>query len=167
MNRNLFSILGCCILFSIVSVLAHEFYVSVSSVKFKADENRLIIKVRTFTNDLEDAIVNRGFDRPDLDKETESENSPELIANYITDHFMMKVNGDTANVIFLERYYEADVAWSVLQVTNVAAVKTIEVENKVLMELFDAQTNIVRFDINGEKKYLNLTKQLPNGIVDF
>ena len=167
MKRLRLIFIGSCLVALFGQLFAHEFYVSVSSVKFLPEEKRLQIKIRTFTNDLEDAIVNRGHERPDLDKNSEHDKIVELISDYVRTHFALNIDGEVAEIEFLERYYDADVTWSILQVSGVAAVKKVQVENKILMEMFDAQTNIVRFDVNDEKKFLNLTKKLPRDVVVF
>ena len=54
-----------------------------------------------------------------------------------------------------------------LQINNVNKINTIEVENSILIDLFDTQANIMRFEVENQKKYINLSKRITNGTVQF
>ena len=54
-----------------------------------------------------------------------------------------------------------------LQIANVNFVETVEVKNRILIDLFDTQANIMRFEVVDEKKYVNLSKGIIKGMVHF
>ena len=62
---------------------------------------------------------------------------------------------------------ELDATSVLLQINNVNKINTIEVENSILIDLFDTQANIMRFEVENQKKYINLSKRITNGTVQF
>jgi hypothetical protein len=43
----------------------------------------------------------------------------------------------------------------------------MDVGNSILIDLYDTQANVVRFEVKEEKKFINLNKKSTRGAVDF
>jgi hypothetical protein len=76
----------------------------------------------------------------------------ELIESYIQKHFLLKVNGKEVAYNYLGKEAELDATWCYVEVKNVLKVQSLEVQNTLLTEAFDDQTNMVNLNINGRKK---------------
>ena len=148
-------------------LFAHQFYVSMCKVAFLPEQHQLDISIRIFTSDLEAAVKNRSGRDMHLNSSTELSASDSLIDAYLRAHFLLKINDHETALLFLEKKIDGDATECHLRVENVDLVKKINIRNDILTELFDAQTNVVRVQVNGVKKFYNLTKQIPSETIDF
>ena len=146
---------------------AHVFYVSVTRVKWNADDARLDVSVRIFTDDLEEAIVAEGGPRLWLWTDRARADRDRHVADYLVSRLAFRVNGEKRELAYIGMEDALDATACLVQITDVDRVETIEVENRILIDLFDTQANVMRFEIGGEKKYVNLGKRTVRGTVEF
>ncbi len=148
-------------------LFAHQFYVSMCKIKFLPEAHRLEISIRIFTTDLEAAVKHRSGQDMHLNSSAEIAASDSLIDAYLRAHFSLKINDREAPLLFLEKKFDSDATECRLRVENIDSLKKMDIRNDILTELFDAQTNVVRLQVNGVKKFYNLTKQIPSETVEF
>ena len=146
---------------------AHVFYVSVTRVKWDADETRLDVSVRIFTDDLEEAVVKAGGPRLRLWTDGAREDRDRHVADYLATRLAFRVNGEERELAYVGMEDALDATACLMQIRNVDRVETIEVENRILIDLYDTQANVMRFEVGGEKKYVNLSKGTVKGMVRF
>ena len=146
---------------------AHVFYVSIARVKWNADEARLDVSVRIFTDDLEEAIVAEGGPRLRLWTDQAREDRDRHVSDYLASRLAFRVNGSDRKLTWVGMEDALDATACLVQITDVDRVETIEVENRILIDMFDTQANVMRFEIGGEKKYVNLSKKTVRGTVRF
>ena len=138
---------------------AHEFYVSISKVKWDAGAEKLVVSVRVFSDNLQEGIENMGGPKLNLWTFREHGDSDKWVAGYIISRLEFTVNGREATLVFQEKSDALDATACLFHIEDVQQVRSIKVRNEILTELIDDQTNIVRFEINGNKKFMNLTKK--------
>ncbi len=146
---------------------AHVFYVSIARVKWNADEARLDVSVRIFTDDLEEAILAEGGPRLRLWTDQARVDRDRYVADYLAERLVFRVNGADRKLTYVGVEDALDATACLAQIVDVEHVNTIEVENRILIDLFDTQANVMRFEIAGEKKYVNLGKRTFRGTVRF
>lgn len=146
---------------------AHVFYVSIARVKWKADEARLDVSVRIFTDDLEAAIVAEGGPRLRLWTDQAHADRDRHVSEYLASRLAFRVNGVDRELTYAGIEDALDATACLVQITGVDRVETIEVENRILVDMFDTQANVMRFEIGGERKYVNLSKKTVRGTVRF
>ena len=146
---------------------AHVFYVSVTRVKWNVEEARLDASVRIFTDDLEEASVAEGGPRLRLWTDQAREDRDRHVADYLASRLAFRVNGQERELAWAGMEDALDATSCLVQITNVDRVESIEVENRVLIDMFDTQANVMRFEVGGEKKYVNLSKGTVKGMVRF
>lgn len=149
------------------TVQAHVFYVSIVRVKWKSDEARLDVSVRIFTDDLEAAIVADGGPRLRLWTDQAREDRDRHVSDYLASRLAFRVNGVDRQLTYAGMEDALDATACLVQITGVDRVETIEVENRILIDMFDTQANVMRFEIGAEKKYVNLSKKTFRGTVRF
>ena len=147
--------------------LPHVFYVSVTRVKWHAEEARLDVTVRIFTDDLEEAIVAAGGPRLRLWTGQAHEDRDRHVADYLAARLAFRVNGEDRQLAYAGMEDALDATACLVQITDVGRVESIEVENRILIDMFDTQANVMRFDVAGEKKFVNLSKKYFRGTVRF
>lgn len=146
---------------------AHVFYVSITRVKWDADVSRLDVSVRIFTDDLEEAIVAAGGPRLRLWTDHAREDRDRHVADYLASRLAFRINGEERELAYAGMEDALDATACLVQIMNVDRVETIEVENRILIDLYDTQANVMRFEVGGEKKYVNLSKGTVKGMVRF
>ena len=147
---------------------AHKFYVSVTNMQYDEEEQGFQITTRIFIDDLEDLLETRYELNARLGTEIEDPQSGPLIEKYLSTKIRIKINGELQNFIYLGREYKDDliVCYMELPGISLADLSTIEVENNLLMELFEEQQNVVHIRIGGEKKSFILVRENNKGMLN-
>lgn len=166
-------IIGLIVLFtgllpgSIQSVSAHVFYVTVTKVKWNSQQQRLDLTVRVFTNDLQEAVTARGGAKLNLWTAGQLAGSEQLVSAYLLERLKVRVNGQDTRLEFVGMADALDATACFLMIRTIKTVKKIEVENRLLIDLFDDQSNVMQFEVGSEKKFVNLNKKLFRESVSF
>lgn len=156
------------LMFPLVSATsAHKFYVSITKIEYVKDKNTIQIITKIFTDDIENALRQR-YDRSiSLDTKKETEAAEEDLKKYIFQKIKIKVNGKPVQYNYIGKEYNTDMVVAYLEVTDINELKTIEIENKVLMEIFREQQNIIHLKTPKSRRSLILDKDEPSGILRF
>ena len=136
--------------------LAHDIHVSVLDI-YRSDEGKLECIVRIFYDDLLAAVgLVPGEELP-----PDYTSSDDLIHKYINSNLEIKINGQTVLLNYIESTPAMPAIWTTLQIAddNIDSVlKEISIDNRILTDLFDDQTNMVNVDVDDTKKYFVLDK---------
>ena len=146
---------------------AHVFYVSVTRVKWNVEDARLDVSVRIFTDDLEEAVMAEGGPRLRLWTAQAREDRDRHVSAYLLSRLDFRVNGQERELTWAGMEDALDATSCLVQITNVDRVASIEVENRILIDMFDTQANVMRFEVGGERKFVNLSKGTVKGTVRF
>jgi hypothetical protein len=149
------------------SVIAHEFFVSISKVKWVTEQQVVTVSVRVFTDNLQDGVVNMGGPQLNLWTENVHDDASEWVSRYILSKLDLTIDGVECSLQFQTMADALDATACLFHIKEIAAIETVKVRNEILTELIDDQANIVRFDIAGQKKFLNLNKKLSRDTVQF
>ena len=136
----------------IVLFSAHEFHLSLTEIRHNSESRSIEVSIKLFTDDLLVALEQAGAPKMELGTENEPPEANELIESYLKAHFKLMVNGKPTKFTYLGKEAELDATWCFVEVKDVKKVQTIEVQNTLLLEAFDDQTNMVNLNINGRKK---------------
>ncbi len=145
----------------------HKYYISLTQINYKAKEKSLHITMRLFIDDLEKSLNNNFSKEFKLDTSKELPKTNNYIAFYINSNFIIKVNDTIRNYTFLGKEYENDVVYFYLEVDSVLQIKNIGIQNTILMKEFDSQQNIIKLDINNQKKTMILNKSNDKDLLNF
>lgn len=123
--------------------------------------------MRVFTDDLQNGIDKQFSIKTELDTEKEFQDSDNYISKYITDKFIVKVNGKQTSTSYIGKKYDADETKIYLEIENISDILSIEVQNKVLMELLEDQQNIIKLNIGNKKRSFILTSKHDKDLLKF
>lgn len=146
---------------------AHKFYVSITKIEYVKEKKSLQIITKIFTDDIEDALQQRYDSSLYLDSQKETEAVDEAVENYLLQKIKIKVNGQPVQLNYIGKEYDVDMLVAYIEVTEVPELKTIDIENKVLMEIFPEQQNIIHLKTSKSRKSLILDKDEPSGRLKF
>jgi len=124
--------------------LKHEFYVSLTEIRYNQDTGRLEISMRIFPDDLDLALKRKHGISTRLATRLEPPEADSLLERYLDDHFDVEVNGEKVRLTYLGKEPEADAIWCYLESETVTVPVTIRVLNSILMGDFEDQVNLVQ-----------------------
>jgi hypothetical protein len=136
----------------------HDFHLSRCEINYEANTGDLQVAAHIFVDDLENAIALT--ERKDLFIATdkESKDCDKFIESYINKNLQLKINGKAYPAEMLGKELSKDkiAIWCYLEITGMRGLKNVEIENKILTELFNDQKNLVDFTVNKKKKYFTV-----------
>lgn len=148
------------------SVDLHKFYVSVNQIDFVPKKKALEITSRIFIDDLDLALEKKYGKKQHLGSSKETSASVDFLKKYLKEKFTIKVNGQQKEIIFLGKEVEDNVLICYLTVKDVEKVTSLEIKNKILMELYEQQ-HIFHTSILGIKKSILLTSGETQGLLKY
>lgn len=146
---------------------AHKYYVSITQIDYVKEKQSVQVITRLFVDDLERLIRTRYDETVTLAAKNEPEKVNQYIEKYVSEKMSIKINGKQAKMVFLGKEYENDIVYCYFEIEKVASIKTFEIRNQVLFDLFSEQKNIVRTNINDENNSFILIKQNDKGLLNF
>ncbi|WP_293784094.1 DUF6702 family protein [uncultured Pedobacter sp.] len=134
--------LGCAF-FSVKAGTKHPLHVSTTEVSFNAKDKTLEVSCKIFSDDFEAILARLYKQKIDLSNPNLKNAMDELVKKYLLAHLQLKANGKTVamNYIGFEIDHEATNIY--LEVEKVATLKSVEVNDSILYDMFDDQMSIV------------------------
>jgi hypothetical protein len=125
----------------------HPFYLGVTHFKHNSKTNALETSVKLFTNDFETALKKLNNNSTvDLINGSNKDELNKLINKYLQQHLNIKVNGKAVAFDYIGFEIEKEVTWVYIEYKKIKSIKTFEVENTLLYDSFDKQTNLIRLE---------------------
>ena len=155
--------------FSLVSFsVAHKFYVSVTHIRYSENEETLQVTTRVFIDDLEAVLLERYGVKTDLATEKEADYADEYIGKYLRRKMVFTINGEVVQYTFLGKEYETDIAICYIEIPvgPLENINQIEIQNEVLMDLFEEQQNVVHFRIEDKRRSYVLLRENNKGMLN-
>ncbi|MDQ6527827.1 DUF6702 family protein [Flavobacterium sp. LHD-85] len=157
-KKLVFPLLG--VLFVLSSAFAfHKFYVGVFQVNYAAEKKMLQITSRIFIDDLNNAMEKKYHKKTFVGTSKETSADVELLKKYLSEHFLIKVNGQSKAITFLSKEVEADdvlVCYS--RIKDIDKFKTLEISNTVLVDWNSEQQNITHISAFDTKRSVLFTE---------
>ncbi|MBD3862606.1 DUF6702 family protein [Olleya marilimosa] len=152
-------------LFSFTSV--HKYYVSITQIEYVKEKQSLQIISRIFVDDFEKLIRNRYDSNITLNNNEDEVIIDQYVKKYLLEKIDISINGQPKAISFIGKKYDDDIMYCYLEIENIASIKSFEIKNKVLFDLFDDQKNIVRTNINDKNKTFVLIPEKDKGLLNF
>lgn len=156
--KKIFFLFGLLVVLTSSRAAAHEYYLSVTEINYKAESQSLQIITRVFTDDFENVLRQRFNDEIRLVENYEEGPVEKMIARYLRQKLQINSNGQQHQLKYLGKEYENDQVVLYIEVENVPSFKEIEITNSILTDLFDDQKNVVHVKVNGVTKSLLLQR---------
>ncbi len=147
----------------------HKFYVSVTNIEYYDKGKALQITSRVFIDDFEKALEERYEVTTLLGTPQELPDAEVYIEKYLNAKFLVKINGETAPYQFLGKKYDNDIMICFLEIPEISLdqLNSIEIQNELLMDIFEEQKNILHFKILEKKKSFVLIRESNKGMLNF
>ena len=148
--------------------VAHKFYVSVTNIEYFEKEDALQITSRIFIEDFESLLEERYEITAQLGTPNELNDVDVYIAKYLKSKFLVRLNGALVPFEFLGKKFDNDMIICYLEIPQIGlnTIRSIEIQNELLMDLFEEQKNIIHFRIQGTKKSFVLIRESNKGMLN-
>ncbi len=153
-------------LIPIFAFTMHKYYISLTNIEYKKENNSLQITVKLFIDDLQETINNTYNTNHELTLQNERSVVDSLIVKYSTDHFKIELNETATKYLYLGKEYDSDVVYLYFEIENIQNFYSIGIQNNMLIEFFPEQKNIVKLNINKRKKSFILTSDNDKEMFD-
>ena len=151
----------------LMSSSSHKFYVSTTNIEYVKEKKTLQIITKVFTEDIEQALQARYSPSITLDSNKETERDENFLRKYLLQKIKIKVNGMPVVLNYIGKEYDIDIAKIYFEIENISELKSIEIENKVLIDMFSEQQNIIHLKTPDSRRSLILDKANPKGVLNF
>ena len=145
----------------------HAFYVSIMEIKWEKNAEFGQIQFKIFADDLEDAIYFHHRKRISILNSLDNPETTKLMVNYLQSRVSFNLDGRSVPWTFEKGEALQEAVFLNFRIDRSGLPEAITVRNSILTEIFDTQTNIIRFDIAGQKKILKLDKETNQGTQRF
>ncbi len=152
-------------IFSLLSFSIHKFYTAIYKIEFNAPKKRIEITTRIFTDDLNAAIFKKYNYKSAIGSAKETSDDIDFLKKYLNEKVIIKVNGKIQNLRFLSKERDENVLICYFNSDNVSKIKTFEINNSVLTEIFQDQQNIVQLNISSKKQTILMTSENTKGML--
>lgn len=139
----------------------HEFYVSLTELRYNANSSRLEVSMRIFPDDLDRALFEMYGLETHLATRMEPEVADSLVSNYLRLHFRVEVDGEPVTFSYLGKEPESNALWCYMESVPLSSPHSMKIRNTILMDEFEEQVNIIQAYSGDWNKGLLLTRNSP------
>ena len=147
----------------IFSYSAHDMHLSVTEISNKRGKIEVVIKI--FYDDLQAAMgLIPGEELP-----ANYAGAEELITEYISKNFELILNEQVLQLELMESTALLPAVWSTFTIAdfNFSEENKLEINNKLMISLFEDQKNIVKINLNDKKRDIAFSKSKYRDTVHF
>ncbi|APG64771.1 hypothetical protein LPB136_05075 [Tenacibaculum todarodis] len=155
------------VLLPLLSFSAHKYYLSLTQIEFNKEAQSVQIITNVFMDDIELAINKDYTVDLQLTTEKEPKNVDEYFEKYVTKHLKIKIDNIDKPFTFIGKEYDGDIVYFYLEIENITAVATLEINNTILVKHFPDQQNLIKAKANGKNISKMLTKKNDKGLLKF
>jgi len=142
--------------FILLAFSLHKFHLSNTKVVYNEKDKAVQITMRCFVDDIEKTIDESNNISLELGNERQLKNADKFLKEYLLDNFSISINNKDKSINYIGNEVEKDIVFFYFEINNISHVSSIKVVNKILLNTFDDQQNVVRLEINDKKKTIVL-----------
>jgi hypothetical protein len=141
--------------------LLHPMHVSVTEIEMDEKDKRLEIMMRVFIDDLE-TTLKQSLKQPEFDiMNPKGQTVDQIMEAYLKSHFRISLDSKQQIVKYLGHEQENEAFIFYVEVDNVKKWNTIQVQNDIITEVYDDQSNLVHVTWLETVRSLRLTRSHP------
>jgi hypothetical protein len=141
----------------LMSFMEHPIYVSTSEIDYNSEDKQLEIAIKIFSDDLEEVLSLEKGETVEIGTNREHPKATEYIVAYLREHFKLEVNGKDVSFEYVNRKLIKDeffAMWVLVQVPKVNKLKSLSLENDILVDFNNGQQNHIKFRDAGNGSYI-------------
>ncbi len=154
------------IVISLSSFGLHKYYVSLTQIHHNEKTKSVEITLQVFTDDLELSLENQFKESFLIGTSKEIPQTNQFIFDYLNQKLQLKINGKSVQYKMIGKNIEDDLTYIFLEISDIKALKSIDITNKIFFETFEEQQHIVKIKIKGIHKNIILYKNSDNAFIN-
>ncbi|HBF88331.1 MAG TPA: hypothetical protein DDX39_06775 [Bacteroidales bacterium] len=136
--------------------MGHPLHFSMTNVEYDNDKQGFSVGIKLFTDDFQNGLIHKFGKNINLAVENVDMNSA-YISKYINENFLIYIDGKPSNQLtFVSSKKHEDAIWVNFFLPTKNTFHKIEFENKLMLDLFENQTNLLIFYYDNVKQGFNL-----------
>lgn len=139
-----------------IILLFHPFFLAVTEAEYDAQQKSIGISCKLFNDDLENALKKMSGQPVDILNGNKEQNQ-RLILQYFDTYFRMSTKNKVIPYFLLGYEQENDVIYVFLEAKNVAALRQLQFDIRLLHDQSNSQINLIHFRRNGKRESQRLT----------
>ena len=145
----------------VFNLFIHPFHVSVTEIKYRADQKIIQVSTRIFLDDLELGLrAYTGNDKLDITDESGWDFIEEHLEKYLAEKIRFwDEKGKPYELNYVGAEIEDDVMWCYIEIVKVKKLKQVKISNSILHEVWADQENLVHFRVLDTVKSARLFKE--------
>jgi len=168
MNIKVLKIIILIVVFPLLMAsINHKFYVSTTKIEYVKEKQTLQIISKIFVEDVEQALQARYSPSIQLGSKKETESDDAFLKKYVLKKLKISVNGKALQLNYIGKEYDIDIVNMYFEVEGISEFNSIEIENKILFDMFPEQQNIIHLKTSESRKSLVLDRDHPKGMLNF
>ena len=141
----------------------HDIHISVTEMNIQDQDVEIAVKI--FKDDLFVALLGH-FDQKEIPEDVEHISL--LVNQYVNDKLKISAQNRSIPISFVRIEPGFDAIWSYFTVPSRELLSnSLTIENKLLFEIFDDQTNILNVQLEDVKKVITFGHQTPSRELEF
>lgn len=147
------------------SFVVHKFYIAIYQINYVPEKKMLQITSRIFIDDLNTALERKFSIKTHIGEPNETAEDVVLMNRYLFEKFRISINGNIKSMHYNSKELENNIVIGYYSIKDISKIKSIEIRNSALMDVFLEQQNIIQTNINSKKESLLLTSESRSGII--
>lgn len=144
-----------------IALFVHPLHVSVTEIEMDEKDKRLEIMMRIFIDDLE-TTLRQSLGQPELDiLNPKPQTLDQMMEGYLRSRFRVALDGKAQIFKYLGHEQENEAFIFYVEIDKVKKWKTIQVQNNIITEVYDDQSNLVHVTVQETVRSLRLTRSHP------
>lgn len=134
----------------------HPFYVSVTEIEQNQKTGKLQLSTRIFYDDLEKALNKRYKTSANILRPANKKQVGAFISAYVKEHLKIKADNKEMLLKYVGYEIEEEAAWCYFETGSIEPVRNLSVQNDILFEQHDSQTNMIHVVVAGKRQSTKL-----------
>jgi hypothetical protein len=151
----------------LLSFSAHKYYLSLTQIEFKKESKSIQIIINVFMDDIEAALNKNNNIDLQLATKKELKNNDLYFEKYLRSKLQFKIDTIAKDFKYIGKEYDGDLVYFYLEIENIFKVSTIEISNKILLQHFPKQQNLIKTKVGKKNKSVLLSKDKYNEVLTY
>ena len=149
-------------------MVTHKFYVSVTNIKYSEKSDALQITSRIFIEDIEALLKERYDLEVHLEEGKKNAIADTYIEKYLRAKLVLELDDKPTPYNYIGKEFDNDILVVYLEIPQVDfdTLKSINIQNQLLTDLYEEQKNLVHMKWKGKKKSFVLTRENNKGMLN-
>ena len=151
----------------LLSFSAHKYYLSLTQITYKPETESLQVIINVFMDDIETALNKKYAIDLQLTTEKELKDNDIYFQKYLNEKLHFKIDDISKKFVYIGKEYDGDLVYFYLEIENIEHLKSIRITNKILIDYFPKQQNLIKSKVGKKHKSILLTAENDKGLLKF